>query len=300
MSEPSRPGRHRWLVVASPYLWLLTLFLVPFLVTLKIAFSPLVTGIPPYGPLTGVTADGALQLTLHTENFAYLLEDSLYGLAYLSSLRTALQTTLGCLLIGYPVAYAIARSQPRWRPVFLMLVVMPFWTSFLIRVYAWMGILKDNGLLNQVLEALGIIHTPLTIMNTPLAVTIVMIYAYLPFMLLPLYATLEKLDASLLEAASDLGAHPLVAFVKVTLPLSIPGILAGCLLVFIPAVGEYLIPTLVGSPGHQMIASVVFNEFFLNRDWPTASAVAVVIVLLLLVPMMLLQWARGRVAERAP
>ena len=294
-----RALRGRWWVIGAPYLWLLVFFLIPSLVTVKIALSPLISGIPPYGGLASITGDGALQLTLHVENFSYLLQDPLYVLSYLASLRTALVTTLGCLLIGYPMAYAIARASPRIRPILLTLVVMPFWTSFLIRVYAWMGVLKDNGFLNQVLLGLGLIHQPLQIMNTSLAVGIVMIYAYLPFMLLPLYATLEKLDPTLVEASQDLGGKPFMTFLLVTLPLSAPGIVAGSLLVFIPAVGEYLVPTLVGSPGQQMIASVVFNEFFLNRDWPTASAVAVVIVLLLLIPMVLLQWARGRVAEPA-
>ena len=287
-------GAGRRLVIGAPFLWLGLLFLLPFLITLKIAFSTSIIGIPPIGPITKVTDDGALQITLHLENWSYLFQDPMYVLAYSRALLTALITTVLCLLIGYPMAYRIARASPRMRPLLLMLVIMPFWTSFLIRVYAWMGILKDNGLINNFLLALGIIHQPLIIMNTQLAVYIVMAYAYLPFMLLPLYTNLEKMDLSLLEAAQDLGGRPFITFLMVTLPLSLPGIVAGSLLVFIPAVGEFIIPTLVGSPGHQLIASVIFDEFFSNRDWPTASAVATAVVLFLLLPIILLVWLRNR------
>jgi putrescine transport system permease protein len=284
----------RRIVIGLPFLWLALFFLLPFLVTLKIAFSTSIVGIPPIGPILKMTEDGALQLTLHLENWSYLFQDPSYALAYGRSLLTAAITTILCLVIGYPMAYRIARASPRARPLLLMLVIMPFWTSFLIRVYAWIGILKDNGLINDVLLWTGIIHQPLQMMNTQFAVFLVMAYAYLPFMLLPLYTTLEKLDLSLLEAASDLGGRPFVSFLTVTLPLSLPGIVAGSLLVFIPAVGEFLIPTMVGSPGHQMIASVVFDEFFSNRDWPTASAVATAVVLFLLLPIVLLVWLRQR------
>jgi putrescine transport system permease protein len=284
----------RRIVIGLPFLWLALFFLAPFLVTLKIAFSTSIIGIPPIGPILKMTEDGALQITLHIENWSYLFQDPSYALAYGRSLLTAAITTILCLVIGYPMAYRIARASPRARPLLLMLVIMPFWTSFLIRVYAWIGILKDNGLINNVMMWTGVIHHPLQMMNTQFAVFLVMAYAYLPFMLLPLYTTLEKLDLSLVEAAQDLGGRPFTTFVTVTLPLSLPGIVAGSLLVFIPAVGEFLIPTLVGSPGHQMIASVVFDEFFSNRDWPTASAVATAVVLFLLVPIMLLVWLRQR------
>lgn len=284
----------RRLVIGLPFLWLALFFLLPFLVTLKIAFSTSIVGIPPIGPILKMTEDGALQITLHLENWAYLFQDPSYVLAYGRSLLTAAITTILCLIIGYPMAYRIARASPRARPLLLMLVIMPFWTSFLIRVYAWIGILKDNGLINDVLLWTGVIHQPLQMMNTQFAVYLVMAYAYLPFMLLPLYTTLEKMDLSLLEAAQDLGGRPFITFLTVTLPLSLPGIVAGSLLVFIPAVGEYLIPTMVGSPGHQMIASVVFDEFFSNRDWPTASAVATAVVLFLLLPIVLLVWLRQR------
>jgi putrescine transport system permease protein len=284
----------RRIVIGLPFLWLALFFLAPFLVTLKIAFSTSIIGIPPIGPILKMTEDGALQITLHIENWSYLFQDPSYALAYGRSLLTAAITTILCLVIGYPMAYRIARASPRARPLLLMLVIMPFWTSFLIRVYAWIGILKDNGLINNILMWTGVVHHPLQMMNTQFAVFLVMAYAYLPFMLLPLYTTLEKLDLSLVEAAQDLGGRPFTTFLTVTLPLSLPGIVAGSLLVFIPAVGEFLIPTLVGSPGHQMIASVVFDEFFSNRDWPTASAVATAVVLFLLVPIMLLVWLRQR------
>jgi putrescine transport system permease protein len=285
------------LVIGTPYLWLALFFLVPFVVVLKISFSTAVVAIPPYEPLIGTAPNGSWQLNLHPENFSYLFSDLQYALAYLSSVRNAAVTALACLLIGYPMAYAIARARPEWRGALLMLVIMPFWTSFLIRVYAWIGILKQNGLLNNFLIWLGVIDQPLAIMNTQTSVYIGMIYAYLPFMILPLYATLEKMDISLLEAASDLGAKPIRAFLTITLPLSLPGILAGSLLVFIPAVGEFIIPTLLGGPDTLMIGTVLWNEFFQNRDWPVASTVAVALIVLLVVPLMLLQRAQTRAEE---
>jgi putrescine transport system permease protein len=290
------PGRA--FVIAAPYLWLVVFFLVPFAVVLKISLSSAVVGIPPYEPLFGTGDDGSWRLNFHIENYDYLFSDLQYALAYLGSVRNAAVTALACLLIGYPMAYAIARARPQWRAGLLMLVVMPFWTSFLIRVYAWIGILKQNGLLNNFLLSLGVIDQPLTIMNTQSAVYIGMIYAYLPFMILPLYSTLEKMDVSLLEAASDLGAKPIRAFLTITLPLSLPGIIAGSLLVFIPAVGEFIIPTLLGGPDTLMIGTVLWNEFFQNRDWPVAATVAVALIVLLVVPLMLLQRAQTREAGR--
>jgi putrescine transport system permease protein len=282
------------LVIAAPYLWLGLFFLIPFAVVLKISLSTAVVAIPPYEALIGTGEDGSWQLNLHPENFSYIFSDPQYVLAYLGSVRNAAVTALACLLIGYPMAYAIARARPERRAALLMLVVMPFWTSFLIRVYAWIGILKQNGLLNNFLLWLGAIDQPLTIMNTQSSVYIGMIYAYLPFMILPLYSTLEKMDISLLEAASDLGAKPIRAFLTITLPLSLPGIIAGSLLVFIPAVGEFIIPTLLGGPDTLMIGTVLWNEFFQNRDWPVASTVAVALIVLLVVPLMLLQRAQAR------
>ena len=290
------PGRA--FVIAAPYLWLVVFFLIPFAVVLKISFSTSVVAIPPYEPLIGTGDDGSWQLNLHPDNYSYLFSDWQYALAYLSSVRNAAVTAIACLLIGYPMAYCIARAKPEWRAALLMLVVMPFWTSFLIRVYAWVGILKQNGLLNNFLIWLGVIDQPLTIMNTQTSVYIGMIYAYLPFMILPLYSTLEKMDISLLEAASDLGAKPIRAFLTITLPLSLPGIIAGSLLVFIPAVGEFIIPTLLGGPDTLMIGTVLWNEFFQNRDWPVASTVAVALIVLLVVPLMLLQRAQAQDAEK--
>ena len=287
----------RSLVIAAPYGWLVLFFVIPFILVLKISVSTSAVAIPPYEPLV-TWADGAIQVTVHTGNFDYLVSDWEYVAAYLSSVRNAAVTVIVCLLIGYPMAYCIARSRPEWRSSLLMLIAMPFWTSFLIRVYAWIGILKQNGLLNNLLLWLGVIDQPLEIMNTPSAVYIGMIYAYLPFMILPLYATLEKLDISLLEAASDLGAKPLRAFWSITLPLSMPGIVAGSLLVFIPAVGEFVSPTLLGGPDTLMIGTVLWNEFFSNRDWPVASAVAVALIVLLVVPLILLQRAHERQEAR--
>ena len=292
------PGRG--LVIGAPYLWLAVFFLVPFLLVLKISFADSDSTIPPYTPLFTLGDDSALQITLHLDNFIRLFsDDPIYLLSYLSSLRNAAVTTLFCLLLGYPMAYAIARAQPTLRPVLLMLIVLPFWTSFLIRIYAWIGILKDNGLLNNFLIWIGVIDQPLNILNTQTAVYIGMVYAYLPFMVLPLYATLEKLDVSLLEAAMDLGARPMRAFWSVTWPLSLPGVVAGSLLVFIPAVGEFIIPTLLGGADTLTISTQLWSEFFANRDWPMASAVTVVMVALLVVPLMLLQRAQARAADGA-
>ena len=292
------PGRG--LVIGGPYLWLAIFFLVPFLLVLKISFADSDTTIPPYTPLFMLDDDSTLQISLHLDNFIRLLsDDPIYLLSYLSSLRNAGVTTVFCLLLGYPMAYAIARAQPTLRPVLLMLIVLPFWTSFLIRIYAWIGILKDNGLLNNFLIWIGVIDEPMVILNTQTAVYIGMVYAYLPFMVLPLYATLEKLDVSLLEAAMDLGARPMRAFWAVTLPLSLPGIVAGSLLVFIPAVGEFIIPTLLGGADTLTISTQLWSEFFANRDWPMASAVTVVMVALLAVPLMLLQRAQARAADGA-
>jgi putrescine transport system permease protein len=284
----------RSLVICGPYLWLVVFFLIPFVFVLKISLSTSAVAIPPYAPLITWEEGGVLQLSLHLGNFDYLLSDWQYLGSYLSSVRNAAVTVIVCLLIGYPMAYAIARARPERRSALLMLIVMPFWTSFLIRVYAWIGILKQNGLLNNLLIWLGVIDQPLEIMNTQTAVYIGMVYAYLPFMILPLYSTLEKLDGSLLEAANDLGAKPWRAFCSITLPLSVPGIVAGSLLVFIPAVGEYIIPTLLGGPDTLMIGTVLWNEFFQNHDWPVASTVAVALIVLLVIPLILLQRAQER------
>ncbi len=289
------PGR-RWLVIAPPYFWLLLFFAVPFLIVLKISFSEAAIAMPPYTDLLEYV-DQVLTVRLNIGNYAYLWQDSLYVSAYLGSLKIAAVSTLLCLLIGYPMAYAIARMSPAARNVFMMLVVLPSWTSLLIRVYAWIGLLKNNGLINNFLIGLGLIDEPLAILNTPVAVYIGVVYAYLPFMVLPLYANLVKHDFRLLEASSDLGARPLTTFLRITLPLSRAGIIAGSMLVFIPAVGEFVIPELLGGPQTLMIGKVLWQEFFNNRDWPVASAVAIVMLLLLIVPIMLFHHNQARDLE---
>ncbi len=288
----------RGLVLAVPVAWNAMFVALPLLLIVKIAVSLSADTAPPYLPLA-TYADGTLQLSLHDDNFRTLWTDSIYRLAYGGSLQVAAITTVLCLLVGYPLAYALARSDPRRRTVYLTLVVIPFWTSFLIRIYAWIGLLKDDGLLNQLLQAIGLTHQPLQIMNTSVAVYIGMTYCYLPFMVLPLFATLEKLDATLREAAADLGAYPIRAFISVTLPLSSAGVLAGCLLVFVPAMGEYLVPKLLGGATNLMIASVLWDVFFIARDWPLAAAATVTLVLGLAVVMMVLALANRRPAATA-
>jgi putrescine transport system permease protein len=267
----------------------LLFFIVPFFIVLKISFSEAQLAQPPYSPLYEITDSGAVEITATIGSYAYLLEDPFYAEAYLKALRVALGSTLLALLIGYPMALGIARARRPWRNVLLMLVILPFWTSFLIRIYAWKVLLQGNGAVNGLLLALGIIDQPLQILYTDFAIYLGIVYSYLPFMILPLYAALERLDPALDEAAADLGAPPLMVFLRVTLPLSIPGIIAGSLLVFIPAVGEFVIPELLGGPDAAMIGRVLWNEFFANRDWPVASAVAIAMLLLLVVPIMLLQ-----------
>ena len=284
----------RFLVALPPYGWLLLFFMVPFLIVLKISLSELQVGIPPYKPILDWAGGALPHLHLNFENYSYLFSDELYVLAYLNSLKVAAISTALTLLIGYPMAYTIARSPERYRNPLLMLVVLPFWTSLLIRVYSWMGILKNEGLLNSFLMWLGVIDSPIQIMETNTAVYIGIVYSYLPYMILPLYATLEKMDLTLLEAAADLGCPPFKAFLKITLPLSMPGVIAGTLLVFIPAVGEFVIPDLLGGPDTLMIGKVIWAEFFDNRDWPVASAVAVAILILLVVPIMLYQRNESR------
>jgi putrescine transport system permease protein len=287
-----RRTSHR-LVVAVPYLWLLAFFLVPFGIVLRMALSDAATALPPYAPhFAGFSALGDFLSQLDLENFRLLGDDALYWQSYLYSLRIAALTTLIALAIGYPLAYAMASAPRRWQAVFVVLVILPFWTSFLIRVYAWIGILRPEGLLDATLSALGREGEPLRLLNTETAVLIGMVYSYLPFMVLPLFTTLQRLDRSLLEAAADLGATPARAFLTVTLPLSLPGIMAGCALVFIPAVGEFVIPDLLGGPDTVMIGKVLWNEFFSNRDWPLASAVAIALLILLVLPLVLLQRAR--------
>jgi putrescine transport system permease protein len=271
-------------VLALPYAWLVLFFLVPFLISLKISVAESVIGIPPYSALID-TAGGSWRFDLSGDSYHRLVSDDLYVVAYLNAIKFAGISTVFCLLLGYPLAYGIVRAPRRFRSLLLLLVILPFWTSFLIRVYAWIGLLKENGLINNALLALGLIHQPLILLNNAFAVYVGIVYSYLPFMVLPLYAQLEKLDPALLEAAADLGCRPWQAFVRVTLPLSMPGIAAGALLVFIPAVGEFVIPSLLGGPDTLMIGKVLWDEFFANHDWPMASAVAVAMLVLLLLPM---------------
>jgi len=287
----------RKFAIGLPFLWLSVFFLLPFFFIMKLSVAESEMGIPPFSPLISQWVGWLPTFDLHWDSFGYLTEDWLYASAYLNSLKTALITTIGCVLIGYPMAYAIVTAPPRRRPLLLTLIIMPFWTSFLIRVYAWIAIIRGDGLINQILHAIGFSEHAMTLMYTPAAVYIVMVYAYLPLFLLPLYAQLEKLDMTYIEAANDLGARPASAFLFVTLPLSLPGIVAGCMLVFIPAVGEYIIPTLIGDPGMHMISMVVWDEFFQNNDWPTAAALALIVVGILLVPLVIFQWARGRMRE---
>ncbi len=286
----------RFFLIAVPYGWLLALFLVPFFIVFKISLSDLALAIPPYQP-TMKDGIGQMLSAFDFENFVFLTTDDLYWKAYLSSLKIALISTVLALLVGYPMAYAMARAPEEWRPTLMMLVILPFWTSFLIRVYAWVGILSNEGFLNQFLLWTGIIDAPLTIMNTTTAVYIGIVYTYLPFMILPIYAALDRLDESLIEAAEDLGCSRTKAFWLVTIPLSRNGIIAGCFLVFIPALGEFVIPSLLGGSGTLMIGKVLFEEFFNNRDWPVASAVAVILLLILIVPIILFQRNQQRQAE---
>ncbi len=276
----------RALVVALPFVWLLLFFVVPFVIVLKISFSDVDLAIPPYKPLLEWVGQNALAIHLNFNNYAFLFTDSLYVNALVNSLKVAAISTLFCLVIGYPMAYGIARAQARTRNLLLLLVILPFWTSLLLRVYAWIGLLKANGVINNLLIWVGLIHEPLTLLYTPLAMYIGIVYSYLPFMILPLYANLEKMDWQLLEAAEDLGCRPYQAFYKITLPLSRNGMLAGSMLVFIPAVGEFVIPALLGGPNALMIGRVLWDEFFSNRAWPVASAVAM-LLLVILVPFMM-------------
>ncbi len=287
----------RALVIAVPAVWLTIFFLVPLGIVFGISLSLKEFGQPPYSDLLSF-ADGAVTLTLNLTNYLFLLSDSLYVNAYLNSIKIAFISTLIALLIGYPMAYFIARAPEKWRNVLLMLVILPFWTSFLLRVYAWIGFMRGNGVINNTLMALGLINEPIVMMQTDFAVYVGIVYTYLPFMILPLYTTLVKLDQSLLEASADLGARPLWTLLTITLPLSLPGIIAGALLVFIPAIGEFVIPALLGGPGTLMIGRVLWDEFFSNRDWPVAAAVAFAMLLVVVIPIMLLQNAQRAVVER--
>ena len=283
----------RLIVIGIPFTWLLLFFLVPFVIVIKISLSDPAIAIPPYSPTLelsgGLAGLKAFFSQLDFENFTFLTLDPLYYTAYLSSLKIASISTLLTLAVAFPMAYGMARAPEEWRATLMMLVILPFWTSFLIRVYSWMGILGKEGFLNMILLWLGIIDEPLTILNTNTAVYIGIVYTYLPFMILPIYSTLEKLDLSLIEAAEDLGCTRTSAFWLITVPLSVPGVVAGCFLVFIPALGEFVIPSLLGGSDTLMIGKVLWEEFFSNRDWPVASAVAVILLAILIIPIILFQ-----------
>ena len=283
----------RTVVAGVPYVWLLLFFMVPFLIVLKISISDIRLGMPPYDPLITWASAQVMELKVNLGNYAFLWEDALYRNAYANSILTAGISTILCLLIGYPMAYGIARTKPSWRNLLLLLVMLPFWTSFLLRVYAWIGLLRTDGVINQILMWFGL-DEPIVMLQTNFAVYLGIVYSYLPFMVLPLYTAIEKLDLTLLESAADLGCRPMKAFFKITIPLTKGGIVAGCMLVFIPAVGEFVIPALLGGPGSLMIGRVLWEEFFNNRSWPIASAVAIAMLLLLVVPIWILQRAQGR------
>ncbi len=276
-----------------PYLWLLIFFLAPFAIILKISVADPVLAQPPFTP--SFADDGTLQIT--ADNYAFLFTDKLYVITYLKSVLMAASATLCCLLLGFPIAYGIARAEPAAKNILLLLIVLPFWISFLLRVYAWMGLLNNYGVINNFLMWAGITDQPIVMMYTDFAIYIGLVYSYLPFMILPLYATLERMDPDLVEAAQDLGASRSQAFWNITWPLARPGVIAGSLLVFIPATGEYVIPYLLGGPDSLLIGRVLFDEFFVNRDWPLASAVAIVLIVLVVIPIVILQRNQARAAE---
>jgi len=276
---------YRKLIIAAPYLWLLVFFLAPFVIVLRISLADPIIAQPPYSR------------TFSPDSFTFLLTDKLYAITYLRSVIMAAGATLLCLALGFPMAYGIARCKPATRNMLLLLIILPFWISFLLRVYAWMGLMNNYGTINNLLLWLGVVDQPVQLMYTDFAIFVGLAYSYLPFMILPLYATLERMDLDLVDAAQDLGASRSRAFWDVTWPLARPGVIAGCLLVFIPAMGEYVIPYLLGGSESLLIGRVLFDEFFVNRDWPLASAVAIVLLLLLVVPIVLLQRYQARDQE---
>jgi putrescine transport system permease protein len=283
-------------VIGIPFFWLALFFAAPFVIILKISFADPLIALPPFTPFW----DSQQGLLATLDNYRFLTEDDLYWVSYLRSVKIAFIATLCCLLVGYPMAYGIARAEGAWKNILLLLIILPFWTSFLLRVYAWMGMLSTHGTINQVLLATGLIDQPLQLLYTDFAVYLGIVYTYLPFMILPLYAVLERLDGKLLDAAADLGARPTRVFLDVTLPLSTPGVIAGCMLVFIPAMGEFVIPALLGGVDTLMIGKTLYDEFFVNRDWPLASAVATVLVLLLVIPIMLFQRSQQTDLQEQP
>lgn len=299
VSRLGRTVQTQWrtIIVVVPFIWLLLFFLAPFFIIAKISLAELRIASPPFTDMIEWTSDGILTIRLVFENFSYIMSDGLYANTYINSLKISVTSTILCLLIGYPMAYGIVRSGPIAKPILLFLIILPFWTSFLLRVYAWMGILADQGTINNLLISLGLIETPIRLLYTEFAVYVGIVYTYMPFMILPLYANMERLDGSLNEAAADLGSRPVNTFFRVTLPLTMPGIIAGSLLVFIPATGEYVIPDLLGGGKVQMIGRVLFNEFSRNTDWPVACAVAIILLFLLVLPILVFQHYQGKATE---
>jgi len=287
----------RSIVVFVPYIWLFVFFLAPFIIVLKISLAESLIASPPFSPLFEWTEEGVLTFQLIFDNYSYLWEDDLYVKTYLNSIKISSISTILCLILGYPIAYAIVRSTPTTKNILLMMIILPFWTSFLLRVYAWMGLLADQGAVNSFLMWLGITDEPIRMMYSEFAVYVGIVYTYVPFMILPLYANMEKLDITLHEAAADLGARPVTTFLTITLPMTSPGILAGSLLVFIPATGEFVIPDLLGGGNVLMIGRVLYNEFNSNHDWPVAAAVAIVLLFVLVIPMMIYQHVQSRESE---
>lgn len=287
----SGDGRRRWLrwALVTPYVWLLLFLLAPFAIILKISFADPIIALPPFTPLLDWTQSGFDRLNVTLDNYIYLFQDRFYATIYLNSVKMAAIGTLLCVLLGYPMAYFIARQPASRRNLLLLGVILPFWISFLLRVYAWIGLLNTNGIINNALMSIGLITDPLSLLYNDFAVYIGIVYSYLPFMILPLYATLEQLDLDLDDAAADLGARRWQVFLDVTLPLSRPGLIAGCLLVFIPAIGEFVIPALLGGSDTLMIGRLLWDEFFVSRDWPVASAVSVVLLLILILPLVWFQ-----------
>ena len=304
-TEPKGSTKTTWgarATVLVPYAWLAAFFLVPFLIVLKLSLSQAEIAQPPYSPVFDITAGfggiKAFVSGLSFDNYAALISDPIYILSYLRSLEIAVVSTLILLLIGYPIAYGMARASARLQPILVMLVILPFWTSFLIRVYAWINILQRDGLLNQALSVLRIVHDPIVWLSTDTAIYIGIVYSYLPFMVLPLYAALQKMDESLLEAAADLGCPRWKAFWSVTFPLSLSGVGAGVLLCFIPITGEFVIPDLLGGSQTLMIGQTLWTEFFGNKDWPIASAIAIVLLCILVAPMLFYERLQTREIER--
>ena len=285
------------IVILVPFIWLTVFFLTPFVIVAKISLAELAIASPPFTKMIDWVDDSIITVRVVLDNYIYIFDDPLYLRIYLNSIKIAALSTAFAVLLGYPIAYAIVRSNPITKKLLLFAIILPFWTSFLLRVYAWMGLLADQGSINNLLISLGIIDTPMRLLYTELAVYVGIVYTYLPFMILPLYANMEKLDNGLNEAAADLGSGPINTFFKITLPLTTPGIIAGSLLVFIPATGEYVIPDLLGGGNVQMIGRQLFNEFARNIDWPVASAVAIVLLLILVVPMAVYQHFQGKTAE---